>query len=113
YFHYPPALHLKDHTFDADYYREILIPIMKSLLNEPPYRKKYLGLSAYKSHMSPDRGNNLFQDATRTLRNSFEAAMEAQPDVIVLPEWDEQNENTSWRPTTYGSRSNERITRYY
>lgn len=112
YFNYPPALHL-NHMFDDAYYREILIPIMKSVLSEPPYRKKYLGLSAYKSHMHPERGNNLWQDGTRTLRSSFEAAMDARPDVIILPEWDEQNENTSWRPTVYGSRTNQRIMHYY
>src|SRR5690606_14578540 len=37
----------------------------------------------------------------------------ARPDVIILPDWDEQNENTSFRPTVYGSRTSERILRYY
>ncbi len=113
YFNYPAAFKRKDHSFDDEFYRGVFIPVFKSVLSEPKYRKKYLGLSAYRSHMSPERGNSLHEDGTRTLRRSFEAAMEARPDVIVLPEWDEQNENTSFRPTLYGGRSTERILRYY
>lgn len=113
YFNYPPALRKPDHTFDAEFYREVFIPVYKSVLAEPAYRNKYLGLSAYRSHMSPDRGNNLFEDYTRTLRSSFEAAMDARPDVIILPEWDEQNENTSFRPTVYGGNTTGRLLRYY
>ncbi len=113
YFNYPPALRKKDHTFDAEFYREVFIPVFKSVLSEPAYRNKYLGLSAYRSHMSPDRGNNLHEDYTRTLRSSFEAAMDARPDVIILPEWDEQNENTSFRPTAYGGTTTGRLLRYY
>jgi hypothetical protein len=113
YFNYPAAFKNPDHSFDDAFYRDIFIPVFKSVLSEPAYRKKYFGLSAYRSHMSPERGNSLHEDGTRTLRLSFEAAMSARPDVIVLPEWDEQNENTSFRPTVYGSRTTERIVRYY
>ena len=113
YFNYPAAFKKYDHSFDDAFYRDIFIPVFKSVLSEPAYRKKYLGLSAYRSHMSPERGNSLHEDGTRTLRMSFEAAMNAKPDVIILPEWDEQNENTSFRPTVYGSRTSERIIRYY
>lgn len=113
YFNYPPALRHKDHTFDAAFYREVLIPIFKSVLSEPAYRHKHLGLSAYRAHMSPDRGNNLHEDFTRTLRWSLEAALEARPEVIILPEWDEQNENTSFRPTAYGGTTSQRLLRYY
>jgi len=113
YFNYPAAFKLKDHSFDDEFYRDVFIPVFKSVLSEPAYQKKYLGLSAYRSHMSPERGNSLHEDGTRTLRLSFEAAMNARPDVIILPEWDEENENTSFRPTLYGSRTSERIIRYY
>lgn len=113
YFNFPPALRKKDHTFDAEFYREVFIPVFKSVLAEPAYSSKYLGLSAYRAHMASDRGNNLHEDYTRTLRSSFEAAMDARPDVIILPEWDEQNENTSFRPTVYGGFTTGRLLRYY
>lgn len=113
YFNYPAAFRQTDHTFDGEFYRNIFIPVFKSVLSEPNYREKLLGLSAYKSHMSPERSNSLHEDGTRTLRRSFEAAMNASPDVIILPEWDEVNENTNFRPTVYGSRTSGRIIRYY
>ncbi|HPO71641.1 MAG TPA: hypothetical protein PLJ31_02675 [Armatimonadota bacterium] len=113
YFNYPAAFRNIDRTFDEAFYRDIFIPVFKSVLSEPAYRGKYLGLSAYKSHMSPDRGNSLHEDGTRTLRRSFEAAMAARPDVILLPEWDEFNENTCFRPTVYGGTTTQRIVRYY
>lgn len=116
YFNYPPALRVMrtlPRPFDRDFYEEVFIPVWRELLTDPEYKDKYLGLSAYKSHMMPERGNNLHQDGTRTIRNSFEPAMEARPDVIILPEWDEQNENTSWRPTMYDSTTSQRIIRYY
>ncbi len=113
YFNYPPALRNKDRSFDGEFYRDIFIPMFKSVLSEPKYQNKYLGLSAYRSHMSPERGNTLHEDGTRSLRRSFEAAMDAQPDVILLPEWDEVNENTSFRPTLHGGTTSMRILRYY
>ncbi len=113
YFNYPPAFTNNDHTFDFKFYRDIFVPVFKSVLAEPPYTSKYFGLSAYRSHMSPERGNHLHEDLTRTLRNSFETAMNARPDIIILPEWDEQNENTSFRPTVYGSYTSQRLLRYY
>ena len=39
--------------------------------------------------------------------------MAARPDVILLPEWDEFNENTCFRPTVYGGTTTQRIMRYY
>jgi len=113
YFNYPAAFRKADHTFNDGFYREVFIPVFKSVLSEPAYQNKYLGLSAYKSHVNPDRGNSLHEDATRTLRESFRAAMDAKPDVIILPEWDEFNENTCFRPTLYGSTTTQRILRYF
>lgn len=113
YFNYPAAFRKKDHSFNGEFYSEIFIPVFKSVLSEPAYKNKYLGLSAYKSHMNADRSNSLQEDGTRTLRASFEAAMQGKPDILILPEWDEFNENTCFRPTTYGSTTTQRIVRYY
>ena len=113
YFHYPAAFRNLDRTFDAAFYRDLFIPLWKSVLAEPAYRSKYFGLSAYRAHMNPDRAHTLHEDLTRTMRRSFEAAMDADPDVIILPEWDECNENTCWRPTVYGGTASQRIVRYY
>ena len=104
----------KQRRFDVDFYREFLIPLYRSVLDEPEYRDKYLGLSACIGHENCTRlGYTLSSDGTKTLRRSLEAALAAEPDLVVLPEWDEQNENTSIRPTVYNSFSTQRILRYY
>src|SRR5690606_25445501 len=47
------------------------------------------------------------------LRRSFEAAMAGSPDFIIIPEWDEQNEHTSLRPTVDNSFASQRIVKHY
>ena len=103
-----------DRNFDADFYRDFVIRLMKSVLAEPEFKDKYFGLSAAMAHENATRfGFTLSSDATKTLRHSFEAAMDAQPDLINIPEWDEQNENTSLRPTVYNGLTSMRIMRSY
>lgn len=115
YFNYPPALQNPDGTFDDDFYRNICIPIFQSVLTEPKYKDKLFGLSAYRSHFNPDHGRarGFLENLTRTLRSTLSIAMEAQPDFINLPEWDEFNENTVFMPTIFGGTTTGRIIRYY
>ncbi|HRU06730.1 MAG TPA: laminin G domain-containing protein, partial [Candidatus Brocadiia bacterium] len=115
YFNYPAAFKLYENRrkFDDGFYRDLFIPVFKSVLAEPKYQGKLLGLSAYHSHYNADISLGLQEDNTKTLRRSVEAALEARPEVIILPEWDEQNENTSFRPTVCNSLSTMRILRYY
>ena len=68
YFHYPAAFRNLDRTFDAAFYRDLFIPLWKSVLAEPAYHSKYFGLSAYRAHMNPDRAHTLHEDLTRTMR---------------------------------------------
>lgn len=115
YFNYPPALQNPDGTFDGEFYRDICIPIFQSVLAEPQYKDKLLGLSAYRAHFNPDVGRprGFMEDLTRTLRSTLSIAIEARPDFIILPEWDEFNENTVFMPTAFGGTTTGRIIRYY
>jgi len=111
---YAAGFQADDGTFDADFYQNFVIRLMKSVLAEPEFKGKYFGLSAVVGHENCTRfGFTLSSDATKTLRHSMETAMSANPDVINIPEWDEQNENTSLRPTVYNGFSSMRIMRYY
>lgn len=111
---YASGFQTEDATFDADYYKNFVIRLMKSVLAEPEFKQKYFGLSAVVGHENCTRfGFTLSSDATKTLRDSMETAMSATPDLINIPEWDEQNENTSLRPTVYNGYSSMRIMRYY
>ncbi|MBT3381132.1 MAG: hypothetical protein HN742_38870 [Lentisphaerae bacterium] len=113
YFNYAAALKREDRTFDEAFYRELFIPLYKSVLAEPAYHGKLLGLSAYHSHYNADLSLGLQEDGTKTLRNSLSAALDGSPDVVILPEWDEVNENTCIRPTAYNSFTSQRILRYH
>jgi hypothetical protein len=104
----------QNRRFTPDVYTDLLIELYREVLDEPGYEDKLLGLSACIGHENCTRlGYTLSQDGTKTLRRSFEAALAGQPDLIVIPEWDEENENTSIRPTVYNSLSTQRILRYY
>jgi hypothetical protein len=103
-----------DHTLDVDFYKNFVIRIMKSVLAESEFKQKYFGLSAVVGHENTTRvGVTLSSNATKSLRESMDAAVAANPDIINIPEWDEQNENTSLRPTVYNGTSSMRIMRYY
>lgn len=100
--------------FYTDYYRDFLAKLYKSVVSEPEFKDKYFALSAAVGHENCTAiGYIMSHNGTKTLRNSFESALAASPDIIVIPEWDEQNENTSLRPTVYNSLSSMRIMRHY
>lgn len=114
--HFPTALMLKtpERTFDEEFYRDFIIRMMEEVLDEPEFQGKLFSLSAVVGHENDTiLGYTLDCDGTKTLRHSMEAAMSADPDIILIPEWDEQNENTSLRPTIYNGTSSMRILRYY
>ena len=99
-------------TFDWKYYARI-VSLVREVLGEPAFAgRKLLALSAICGHEDPATiGRNVMADGTRTLRRSFAVAAAADPDVIVMPEWDEYNENTCFAPTLYNSFAVKRIVR--
>jgi len=104
----------KNRTLDVKFYNNFLIPLVKSVLAEPAYKDKLFSLSGCIGHENCTRlGYTFDSDGTNTLRKYFEATLKAQPDMLHFKEWDEQNENTSIRPTVYNSFSTKRIFRYY
>ena len=105
---------ISNYKFSAAFYKNILIPTIISVLNEPEYRGKYFGLSAAKGYFNTRYaagGQN--ESGTSTLRQSLEAALKAKPDFIIMPEWNEAYENTHIEPTIYDSFTSRRIINYY
>ncbi|HRU05183.1 MAG TPA: hypothetical protein P5137_05345 [Candidatus Brocadiia bacterium] len=99
--------------FNDACYRDIVTPLMRSVVNEPRYRGKLLGLSAATGYVSHLSNSCLLERGTRTLRQSMEIALAAKPDFIVMPEWNEFHENTNVEPTIYNSLANLRVIRHY
>lgn len=89
-----------DDKLDQGFY-EYITRVCDSVLSEPAYRKKYFGLSAAVGYFNPITSSRSNENATKYLRNSLRIALAAHPDFIILPEWDEVNENTSFEPTVY------------
>lgn len=105
---------MASYKFGDEFYKNILIPSIISVFNEPKYKSKYLGLSAAKGYFYKLRAAGGQNEAgTLTLRQSMEAALGAKPDFIIMPEWNEANENTHIEPTIYDSLSTGRIINHY
>jgi Concanavalin A-like lectin/glucanases superfamily len=111
--------HLSSHEgsyakkFDESYYRNLAIPILTEILNEPKYSgKKLFGLSAVIGYTNFLSGVNYSEMNTRRLRQTLEAAISAKPDFINLPEWNEVNENTCIQPTVSSGWTTQRIIKY-
>jgi hypothetical protein len=97
--------------FFDEAYSNIIVPLLVSVINEPPYRgRKILGLSAHKVYFYRLRlMHSVDEQGTGGLRRSLETALAANPDYIVMPEWNEINENTHLEPTVSDSRTNIRV----
>ncbi len=103
-----------ERRFDAAFYRDFVIGLGQRVLAEPEFKDKLFALTGRVGKENCARvGFTLSSYGTETLRLSMEAALAARPDLIIIPEWDEQNENTSLRPTLCNSHAYMRIMRHY
>ncbi|MBR7104848.1 MAG: hypothetical protein IKC65_07885 [Lentisphaeria bacterium] len=104
----------EERNFNTKFYKNCIIPLMKSVLNEPEFKgRKFFGLCAINGHENNYQwGYYVSHNGTRTLRESFLAALAANPDYINFAEWDEWNENTSIAPTFRSAYATKRILRY-
>jgi hypothetical protein len=96
-------------------YHKLMTRTARSVVDEPEFKgKKLLGFTLSIGHQNAYHQNFTANSmGTRTLRESFEAAIAGDPDVILIPEWGELNESTGWKPTLYNGYSTKRLFRYY
>jgi hypothetical protein len=87
--------------------------LFKEVLSEEKYKGKFFGLSAAVCYVNHYTASTEREEGTRALRDSMEIALEAKPDFIIMPEWNEWNENTAVMPTVYRSLSTQRIIYHY
>lgn len=105
---------MRNRRYASDAVNDVLVTIVKSVLAEPEFQNKYLGWGAKVGHENFERlGYSMDCTGTKFLRDSVETGIFADGDFINCIEWDEQNENTSFRPTVCNSLSTMRIMRYY
>jgi len=111
YYNTPPFFNRRYHwEFD----REVAIPIIHSVMSEDEFKGKFLAWGTKVGHMNchvQSFGVDAFN--TDTLRGSVGAAVLAKADIVNCVEWDEENENTSFRPMTMTGFSTLRICRAF
>jgi hypothetical protein len=100
-----------ENVFNAEAYEKFIVPLFVSVLNEAPYAgKKLLGLSAHKVYCQVRKlSSNVDEEGTFGLRRSLGIALAAKPDLIVMPEWNEVNENTHIEPVVSDAKATVRV----
>lgn len=92
-------------------YENYIIPVFVSVLAEKKYDgKKILGLSAHKGYtQTRHTASNVDDEGTGSMRKSLAAALKANCDFIIMPEWNEINENTHVEPLVSNALTNIRV----
>lgn len=113
YFSNRPRDYYGNGSFDQPLY-EMMVRVIAKAMEGPEFKDKYLALTVGAEHSNTYRlGHSLLSDGTKTLRRFMETALKFKPDFINIPEWDEENENTSLRPTVFNGLALMRIMRFY
>ena len=101
--------------YNAAFEREVLVPLYQSVLAEPEFAgKKYLGMPMSPGHENCYRWSySIDSQGTYTLAERMETMRALRPDFIICCEWDEENENTHFRPTIFNGFVHQRLLRYY
>ena len=103
-----------DRRVQTGYGEKVMIPLLHKIFSEPEFKNKYLGFHWPQGHENSYRWSyGIDSEGTATLRKLGDFMLKLRPDFCVLPEWDEQNENTSYRPTVDTGFSAMRLMRYY
>ncbi len=111
YYNTPP---FNNRRYHWEFDREVIIPILHSVMNEPEFQNKYLGWGVKVGHMNCHQQPFAVEAyGTDTLRGTVEAGLLAKADFINCVEWDEENENTCFRPLTTTGFSTLRLCRAF
>jgi len=108
---------LGDYTISKKFFYDLdkkyYAPMMEKIYSDAKNKNKLLGFNirhGYIGHMS---GTNEAELGTEQLRQAMDTALLFNPDIISLVEWNEANENTSFQPTVYNSKTLQRIIKFY
>jgi len=100
-------------NFDYKMDKKYFAPMLEKIYSEEKNKGKLLGFNirhGYIGHMS---GTNEAELGTKQLRQALDTALLFNPDILSLVEWNEANENTSFQPTVYNSKTLQRIIKFY
>lgn len=102
------------HKIDNSFGFKVMIPILHKVYSEPEFKDKFLALGVLQGHENQYRWTFIRNsDGVATLRKELEFITALRPDLCLLPEWDEVNENTCYRPMANTGWSSLRIVRHF
>ena len=104
-----------DRRYNPKFADEVMTPLIQSVFVEPEFKgKKYLGTWVTPGHENTYRWQYVLDSTgTRMYRDIMGAVRNLRPDFCILCEWDEENENTCFRPTFANGMTAQRLTRYF
>ena len=100
--------------YDPWLFDTVFVPLVHAVFSKPEFKEKCLGCWSTPGHENSYRWNyGLDCTGTRMLRDMLASLVKLNPDFMIGCEWDEENENTSFRPMVAHGFTNQRIMRYY
>ena len=104
-----------ERRYVADIFESTVGKVISEVFNEDEFKgKKYFCLHFNGGHMNSYRWQyNNDANGTATLCDRYESALKLSPDLILHGEWDEENENTHFRPTVSRGNTYMRIVRHF
>ena len=100
--------------YDPWLFDTVFVPIVHATFAEPEFKEKCLGCWATPGHENSYRWNyGLDCTGTRMLRDMLASLVKLNPDFMVGCEWDEENENTCFRPMVAHGFTHQRILRHF
>jgi laminin G domain protein len=108
---------LGNYTLSRKFYYEMddkyIAPLFEKVYAKPENADKLLCFDIRHGYIGFMSGTNEAEYGTSQLRQAMNSALLFNPDIISLIEWNEANENTSFQPTVYNSKSVQRIIKFY
>lgn len=101
------------HSLKTDIYRKYLLPVAQEVMGRPENKGKLFGTYLRNGYVNPFAGTTDGEYGTETLRSYLDEILLVNPDVLMLFEWNEANENTHFQPTVAHGRTWERVLAYY
>ena len=100
--------------YDPWLFDTVFVPLVHATFAAPEFRDKCLGCWSTPGHENSYRWNyGLDCTGTRMLRDMLASVVKLGPDFMIGCEWDEENENTSFRPMVAHGFTHQRLLRYF
>ena len=100
--------------YDPWLFDHVITPIIQATFADAEFKDKILGCWATPGHENSYRWNyGLDCTGTRMLRDTLSSLVKLSPDFVLGCEWDEENENTCFRPMVSHGFTHQRLLRYF